>query len=176
MDDERKIEGKKKENQQKRGCRSHRLQTIISIIFLIYAGACFLGRMNMNMDMAFAESGSHGGEASQHDKQPDEKDADFGEILEVEPFKVNLNDPGEKRYFKTKIALELMPGGSNEEAIKKRYQLREMIMFHLMNKSRDEIQETTGKITLRSELIMKINRVLKKTKVRNLYFTEFLVY
>ncbi len=54
-------------------------------------------------------------------------------------------------------------------------QLRDLVLLHLSSKSLEEIQGTTGKIALRNELIMRINQALKKTKVRNLYFTEFVV-
>ena len=54
-------------------------------------------------------------------------------------------------------------------------QLRDGILLLLSSKSMEEIQGIEGKIALRSELVMRVNQILKQGKVRNLYFTEFVI-
>ena len=50
-----------------------------------------------------------------------------------------------------------------------------MILLLLSSKSLDEIQTVEGKIALRQELIQRINQILTTGKIRNLYFTEFVI-
>jgi flagellar FliL protein len=54
-------------------------------------------------------------------------------------------------------------------------QLRDVVLLLLSSKTLEEIQGTEGKIILRRELVLRINQVLQKGKIRNLYFTEFVI-
>jgi flagellar protein FliL len=96
-------------------------------------------------------------------------------IYGMEIFVVNLNDPGGKRYLKTKIHLEYTGTELADELKLRQPQLRDMILLLLSSKTIEEIQSTEGKITLRRELILRINQALQKGKIRNLYFTEFVI-
>lgn len=100
---------------------------------------------------------------------------DMGQIFPMRVFVVNLNNPGGKRYLKTKIELEFVQEVVKEELTQKIPQLRDMILMLLSSKTLDEIQRIEGKIGLRNELIMRINQLLNEGRIRNLYFTEFVV-
>lgn len=104
-----------------------------------------------------------------------ELEAALGLIFDLETFVVNLNDPGGKRYLKTKIDLEYTAPLLAEELKQRLPQLRDVILLLLSNKSLNDIQGVEGKIALRSELILRINQVLKTGKIRNLYFTQFVI-
>ncbi len=99
----------------------------------------------------------------------------FGNIFPLENFVVNLNDPGGKRYLKTKIELEFFQEGFEEELNVRLPQLRDVVLLILSSKTLGDIQGIDGKIALRNELIVRINQILKVGKVRNLYFTEFVI-
>lgn len=99
-----------------------------------------------------------------------------GDLLyEMEIFVVNLSDPGGKRYLKTKISLEYTGAELTDELKLRQPQLRDVVLLLLSSKTLEEIQGTEGKIILRRELVLRINQVLQKGKVRNLYFTEFVI-
>jgi flagellar FliL protein len=93
----------------------------------------------------------------------------------LETFVVNLNDPGGKRYLKTNIELEYFSEAVSEELVRRLPQLRDLILLQLSSKGLDDIQSVDGKIALRRELIQRINQTLTTGKVRNLYFTEFVI-
>lgn len=99
----------------------------------------------------------------------------FGEIFTLDSFVVNLNDPGGKRYLKIKIELEFFQTGFQEELMLRLPQIRDAILLILSSKSFEDIQGIDGKIALRNELIVRINKLLKSQKIKNLYFTEFVV-
>ncbi len=98
-----------------------------------------------------------------------------GHMYSMESFIVNLNNPGGKRFLKTTIDLEL----TREEVIpdlKARLpQLRDVIILFLSEKSVNDIQGIDGKIVLKNNLITRINSVMGKGKIRNIYFTEFII-
>jgi flagellar FliL protein len=104
-----------------------------------------------------------------------EKGLEFGHIFSMDPFVVNLSDPRGKRYLKTKIELEYTQQGVETELKARLPQLRDMILILLSSKRLEEIQDIEDKIALRNDLIMRINQILKRGAVRNLYFTEFVI-
>lgn len=99
----------------------------------------------------------------------------MGHTFPMDTFVVNLNDPGGKRYLKTKIELEYVDELIGEELRQRLPQLRDVILLLLSSKGLDEIQGVEGKIALRRELIQRINQTLKTGKVRNIYFTQFVI-
>ncbi len=99
----------------------------------------------------------------------------FGQIFPLEIFVVNLNDPGGKRYLKTKIELEFVREGFGEELNNRLPQIRDAVLLLLSDKSIENVRGIDGKIALRNELIKKINQILETGKIRNLYFTEFVI-
>ena len=102
-------------------------------------------------------------------------EAVVGKIFSLKTFVVNLNDPGGKRYIKTKIELEYVDEPIQLELDARLPQIRDAILLLLSSKTLDEIQDVDGKIDLRNELILRINQVLKQGKIRNLYFTELVI-
>ncbi len=114
-------------------------------------------------------------EAETGQNKESKDDSITGHSFPFESFVVNLNDRGGKRYLKVKIELEIAPGGNHDELKAKTAQLRDIILLLLSSKLLEDLQGIDGKISLRNELIMRINQVMKTTKVRNLYFTEFVI-
>ncbi|MEJ5300795.1 MAG: flagellar basal body-associated FliL family protein [Thermodesulforhabdaceae bacterium] len=93
----------------------------------------------------------------------------------LDTFLVNLADPGGKRYLKVTMELELDNQKVVEEISKETPRIRDVILTVLSSKEFDEISTLPGKMTLKKELITKINASLKTGTVINIYFTEFLV-
>ena len=96
-------------------------------------------------------------------------------IFPMESFIVNLSDPGGKRFLKTKIDIELIRPDFMPDLSAKLPQLRDTIILFLSSKTVEDLQGIDGKIVLKNELITRINAVLGRGKIRNLYFTEFIV-
>ena len=144
---------------------------IIGVAVLILAGGGFVA-----WQLFFAqESGDTAQEAIPSDDQVAEIDEASTKAFALETFVVNLNDPGGKRYLKTNIALEYATEEMGEELKRRLPQLRDLILLLLSSKSLDDIQTVDGKIALRRELIQRINQILTTGKIRNLYFTEFVI-
>jgi len=111
------------------------------------------------------KSGGHGETAA----EPENK------TFALESFVVNLSDPGGKRYLKTNIELEFEGSAVEGELTTRLPQLRDLILLLLSSKTLEEVQTMEGKIDLRQELIQRINQTLTTGKIRNLYFTQFVI-
>ena len=105
------------------------------------------------------------------------KPYDFEEVYTLEAFEdVELRGGGKKRLLTVKLALEMEDPDLRDELGMGEPAVREAVLPLLSGRTYDEISGVEGKILLRNQLIQAINRVLKTGRVRNLYFTQFVVY
>jgi flagellar FliL protein len=143
---------------------------IIVVLVLVLAGGGFLAWMFLG------GAGNGPGDTLEVGRSaPALEDETQVKTYALETFVVNLNDPGGKRYLKTNIELEYFSEAVSEELVRRLPQLRDLILLQLSSKGLDDIQSVDGKIALRRELIQRINQTLTTGKVRNLYFTEFVI-
>jgi len=165
------AEEKQKETETENKKGSPLKLILIGIIVLVLAGA---GYVAWQLFLA-PKADDMGAEAIPAvDHGADLEDA-MSETYAMETFVVNLNDPGGKRYLKTNIELEYVSEALGEELARRLPQLRDLILLLLSSKSLDDIQSVDGKIALRRELIQRINQTLTSGKIRNLYFTQFVI-
>ncbi len=104
-----------------------------------------------------------------------ENKTDAVQFFPMDSFTVNLSGSGGKRSLNTKFELEFSGKQTEEELTKKVPQMRDVMLLYLSSKTVEEVQCIEGKIALKNELIMRINRILKTGVVKNLYFTEFII-
>ncbi|HFQ80962.1 MAG TPA: flagellar basal body-associated FliL family protein [Desulfobacterales bacterium] len=108
-------------------------------------------------------------------KLKQEKVNKIGVMVPLDPFVVNLSDPSGKRYLKLEITLEL---GDNTTADKlKPYtpKIRDMVIMFLTSLTFDEVMTPEGKIRIRDELLARFNMILRPNKIKNIYFTNFVI-
>lgn len=96
-------------------------------------------------------------------------------LYPLDTFIVNLADQGGRRYLRVTMNLELKDPGDTDALGKRIPQIRDAILKLLPTKSMEDIHSVAGKNTLRDEIIIKLNGLLKKEIVTNIYFTEFVI-
>jgi len=96
-------------------------------------------------------------------------------LLSMETFVVNLADPGGKRYLRVTIALEIDDKDFIEEAKKNVPKMRDKVLLILPQKKFKDIRTSSGKDSLRKEIIAQLNPLLNKCKITDLYFQEFVI-
>jgi flagellar FliL protein len=127
--------------------------------------------------------------------------AAIGPMIEIKDFIVNIISEGERHYVKAAITIELIDnpavstgtvssggahGGSGsktatgndlakEEAAQRMPQIRDSILLLIGNKTYEELQDLQGKKQLKAELTSKLNSILHNGKVKEIYFTDFVV-
>ena len=140
---------------------------LIGVAVLVLAGGGYVGWTMVKTDPEAVADPS-----ASNQKAPE---MEVGQTFSMDPFVVNLNEAGGKRYLKSKIELEYMTEEVRKELESRLPQMRDVILLHLSSKTLDEIQSIDGKVELKNALIKRINQVLKQGKIRNLYFTQFVI-
>jgi len=99
----------------------------------------------------------------------------MGPTSSLEPFVVNLADPGRPRYAKIVVQLELdaEPAAGEIEGLKPK--VRDSLIMLFSSKTSEEMTTVGGKETMRNEIIRRLNALLTTGKVVEVYFTEFVV-
>ena len=99
----------------------------------------------------------------------------LGPIFSLDTFIVNLADKGGNRYLRVTIDLELDSEELESEVGKRLPQVRDIILTILPTKRFEDISSARGKTALRDQMLEKINGVLARGQITNIYFKEFVV-
>jgi flagellar FliL protein len=105
----------------------------------------------------------------------EEEENAIGPLYSLDTMIVNLADRGGKRYLRVTMALELSDPEAMTTIESRLPQVRDAILMILPTKNYEDVSTTEGKIALRKEIMEKINSLMTKGQVTNLYFTEFVV-
>ncbi|MGL4208771.1 MAG: flagellar basal body-associated FliL family protein, partial [Candidatus Adiutrix sp.] len=97
------------------------------------------------------------------------------ENIEFKPFVVNLNDVGGRRFLKLSMSMEADTPELVDEINRKMPQFRDTILLLLSSLSHDDIATLDGKMRLRNQMLNRINTQLVSGKIKNIYFSEFVV-
>jgi flagellar FliL protein len=110
-----------------------------------------------------AEKGEHGekGEASN--------------MYALDPFIVNIYDGQELRYLKLKLEVELSSAEVKNELTARQAELRDAVLAILTTKTMQDIQFLQGKTQLKQEIMAAVTKMLSPGKVKQIYFTDFVV-
>lgn len=161
---------------------------------VLFAGGFFAYRM------FFSEKTEVAAEAKSEDKKGHEKDAakggehaekggggghggaapaasvpGMGPTVPLEPFVVNLSDPGRSRYAKIVAQLEVDADQTAAAIDGLKPKVRDALLMLFSSKTSEEMVTVGGKETLRNEIIRRVNGLLLSGKVVEVYFTEFVV-
>ncbi|MCI4406256.1 MAG: flagellar basal body-associated protein FliL [Sulfuricurvum sp.] len=113
-----------------------------------------------------AEGGGHGGEVAS---------TEVGLMFPLETFTVNLLSESGRRYLKCEMDLEMEGKELSPELEEKKPVFRDIIIRVLSSKSLEEISTVKGKEKLKEQIVNELNMRLKDGKVKNVYFTDFVV-
>jgi flagellar FliL protein len=111
----------------------------------------------------------------ENDPKKDETNGEIGPMFPLDPFIVNLADGDGKRYLKLTMELELEEEKTSEELEKRSAQIRDTVLTLLTSKTFVEIKDVAGKFKLREQITGRVNTHLKLGKIRQVYFTEFVI-
>lgn len=103
--------------------------------------------------------------------------AEMGQIYPIPTLNVNLADPTGITYLAITLALEFDPKNADlyAEVEAKMPRINDMIITVLSSKAYEEISTSQGKINLKNEFLRRINSMLAKGRLYNVYITGFTV-
>lgn len=102
------------------------------------------------------------------------KDADVKQIIEIQPFILNLADKDENRFLRLSVSLGLEEASEKPDPVFIA-RVRNALLAVLMTKSSAEILTPDGKTTLRKELLQAVRAVTAEPPVLAIYITELIV-
>lgn len=111
----------------------------------------------------------------QEQAQLQKKAQQVGPMVNIDSFIVNILDDEQSRYLKAAITLELNTPEAAIEVGERMPQIKDAILLLVGNKTFSELRDLQGKLQLRAELLNRINGLLKRGKVKRIYFTDFVV-
>lgn len=134
--------------------------------------AAFLVLKNMKADDT-SETAEE--KTTEKGKKEDKGNNTLGPIMSLDSFIVNLAGAGGRNYLKIEITLEFDKEAVQLEVENKMPMIKDTILLLLATKSFDSIQTAEGKLMLKNEIILRLNKFLTTGDVQNLYFTNFVV-
>lgn len=161
---------------------------IVVLVLILVIGGVIFALMSGNHEAEAGSEGSVQKEASAHDeKAPAEGEhaasggshgevsTEVGIMFPLDLFTVNLLSESGRRYLKIEMNLELEGEELALELETKKPVLRDVIIRILSGKSLEEVSTIKGKETLKEEILTDLNQRVKDGKIKNVYFTDFVV-
>ncbi len=98
-----------------------------------------------------------------------------GPVIGLDPFVVNLDEPGQSRYLKLTLQLELVAAEAQESLDRSKQLIRDTFLSYLSGLHHADTLGAAAKDKLRVDLMSKIEKILGPNKVRRMFFQEFVV-
>jgi flagellar FliL protein len=98
-----------------------------------------------------------------------------GPMMELDTFIVNLLSENGRRYLKVKVNLEMEDQELQNEINTKIPVLRDIIIRIASSKTLAEISTEKGKEKFKDQIVSEINANLKDGKIKNVFFTDFVI-
>ena len=98
--------------------------------------------------------------------------------LSLDPFIANLRDEEKtgKRYLKISMVLEIVKDKKINQLIQKDMpKIKDSILLLLTSLEYNDINTLEGKLSLKKEIIKRVNNILNGDFIKDIYFIEFVV-
>lgn len=102
-------------------------------------------------------------------------DGEVKQVIELQPFIVNLADRTEPRYLRMTVSLGIGENLDDKPDPLFTTKVRNAILGIVTTKSSDEILTVEGKAVLRKEMLEAARRVVSKPEVHAIYITDFII-
>lgn len=162
-----------------------KLILIVVLAMVLGAGGAFAALMLLGgkggeeavkvEEAAPAEASAEEGAAPAEGEATAEGEVVGPQNIEFKPFIVNLSDGSGKRYLKMSMSVEVDSEALGQEINNKMPMFRDTILLLLSSLSYDDISTLDGKMRLRNQILNRINTQLSSGKIKNIYFSEFVV-
>jgi flagellar FliL protein len=127
--------------------------------------------------VAFKVMTAHPAEAAAHHEEPEAEAGSLvtGPVVALDPFVVNLDEPGTSRYLKVTLEVEMIPKEGEVLVTKSKQLIRDTILSHLSGLHVKDTLGADAKEKIRTDLLAKLTKLMGPEKVRRLFFQEFVV-
>jgi flagellar FliL protein len=102
-------------------------------------------------------------------------EGDVNQVIELQPFIVNLADKNESRYLRMTISLGVAEAGEAKVDPVFTTKVRNAILAVISARTSDEILTVEGKAALRKEMLGAARGAADKPEVLTIYITDFII-
>ena len=137
-----------------------------------------LGNVGLGVALVLGKGGaaeaSEPGAKAKVQEPPSKPMDEPGPLFALEPFVVNLQDPGGNHYLRTTVQIELDREESRQVVEARKIMMRDRFIATLSAKRLEELRAPEDRERLRQELLKAGQDMTTQRIVRAVYFTEFL--
>src|ERR1051326_7275653 len=135
-------------------------------------------------DRKEGKDGKDAGDEEQSEKKSSSKSEAFSlpddskvkEVVELQPYVVNLTDKEQSRYLRLTVSVGIGSGeGSEKPSPLFTTRIRNAMLAVLTTKASEDVLTVEGKAKLRKELLRAAQAASEEPKVQAIYITEFIV-
>ena len=108
-------------------------------------------------------------------KHEGDNEKEVAEVVELQPFIVNLADREEPKYLRMTVSLGIGEGSEEKPDPLFTTKVRNAILAIVTTKTADQILTVEGKTELRKEMLSAARSVVDKPEVYAIYITDFIV-
>ncbi len=93
----------------------------------------------------------------------------------LDPFVINLNEPGSSRYLKTSFELEVESDKVAEQLTREKRAVRDELLRYLSGLTVADTLGEKSKTKIQEQALARLEKLLGAGKVRRIFFTDFVV-
>ena len=149
---------------------------MIAILFVSFQREKKKPSINDINPRAEAAQPAAGAEKAKDGKNAEKKNnADYGKMVTLEQFTVNLSTPGSvsPKFVRVNISLEVPTDDTEQEVTSKMPEVRNVIIDLFNSKRPGDLATAEGREYLKEEIKNAINGFMISGKIRGVYFTNF---
>ncbi len=143
---------------------------VVLALLVLNLGASGFGTFKL----VTAES-AHAAPAQEEKHETNEKVEITGPVIPLDPFVVNLDEPGQSRYLKVTFQLELVKADSQAVIEKNKQVIRDALLSYLSGLKLADTLGVAAKDKLRADVMTTLTGIVGEHKVRRLFIQEFVV-
>jgi flagellar FliL protein len=102
-------------------------------------------------------------------------DAEVTQVIELQPFIVNLADKNESRYLRMTISLGVAEDGEHKVDPLFTTRIRNAILATISTQTSEQVLTVEGKAALRKEMLSAARAAASKPEVLTIYITDFII-
>ena len=156
-----------------KGGINKKLMLIVFLGLLVVGGGGAFLYLNMGGDNHDKKKTDQHEEQATAEAEHDPEEV--GPVIDLDPFVLNLADRDQLRYLKVSIKLQLDRPEELTDYKDKLPAIRDALLVLLTSKESRGLRTVDGKMLVRDEIGGRINAIMKKGKIRQVFFTEFII-
>ncbi|MEJ5243629.1 MAG: flagellar basal body-associated FliL family protein [Desulfomicrobiaceae bacterium] len=161
------------EEQPKKGGKLKWIIILLVLVALLGAGGFFAYK---HFFASPKEGGANANATEEASKEPNATNATApGQLVKLDTLVVNLADPLGRRYLKVTMEVEIVDAQAVAELEAVMPKVKDALLLLLSSKTFADVATMDKKLELKLQVVERLNQILGKSKVRDVYFTEFVV-